>query len=1649
MQEYLRRLLEDKARLKKWKKIMIALSCIVVVCTVYALSLPAQTLACDKEEHTHMAECYDENNQLICEKEEHTHTDDCNKQEEVNEANEQEEAVKDEPETQNDDEQVSQVSEEETTTTTETTTEPFDLNNSEGKIESIVITDDKNNSSIPGDTLSPNSKYLKITVHFMDINASVLKDEYGSSFSYTLPEFFRMTGNTNTTIKDSSGIDIATIRVEDRKVVITYTEKFINSGTNTTFKGYFFVEGEVDLSQLNKNDGKTSLKTPNGEITLDYGQDYLEKFGDVKVTKQRPKPDSNSDYIQYTITVTAGQDGCKNVYVVDKFTNNSQLVSYMGDISNTPQELTLQELATSLDGPKPYEKRTKSNVAGKIYLTDMQTSDNEIPKQVTDSSSINQPGSLVWSISELNPNESRTLTYFVKLSDDKNLNKQSITNEASAYTKKENGTTYSKGKDDETFTPNITYSMPKSIVENKKDSEGNYIVKYKLEFTLDSSSNYPLKNFMFYDYLNYYDIHTDEKMLPYISYERDSVELHQIVDDKDTVVNPSKYTVEWEMDETKYKENWTDNDGNPKRFRIRGTDSNPFTVYPGDSYYVTYKLKVKPEVYAAMQSNKVTIKNRYITNADNAKNNGDVLDKWYQELKLEDYTWVQKTKEATVTSQDETINMSGSDIYVKKNDGYEKDSSVSSFNVPAGSYQYTVNVNKTMNQFDVTEATLKDELSSDVMHYVGYVKITPYKYDATSNEYVDQKPKWVKIENETSFELKLSKIGWTNNNNGYRFEYYAQTKDLSEVGNVEVKNTFSLSGVEKGDQTFKFIDVGSSQTVQVKGHYSLSVNKSAWYYEKPQENATSYTNGKLYWVIEVNGTAIREGTQIQDAISKDSKLTDSFLHSDSIAGIYQGKPGKNINSYASFEEFKNSNKGLVDKSKSFDQKFDKSKNFTGTDDYSELTLKAKETISLNNDEKLYIVIMTEPQSLPSAYRAEFTYRNVALMKDISDLSFKECNSANQILYGGPNILKELGQTFTYDGKTVTTLQVGADKTYSNAADPSKICKGLLDITNSKGAFVSWAFKVNLAGELKGNYRVLEDIPDGMELSYIRVKWHADEAGNVKSQTIDGLGDEWKQNSNESTNDNGNLEKTIYYYNKNKNQALIQLGEFEAGRVGDKYAVDVQVVCRVTDDEVLLGGEEKSFTNKVTLLRPDGQTIIDTASNEATMSKRDNLSKSNNFDKEHAEDNTSQTINYTITANALGQTLPLNDGNKLTLVDKLDENLELDPTTIKAMEENGKEVSIDKSYDSKTNTLEISIPNGKKVLITYSVTVKAAPGTPVDLSNKVFWKSYSENGGENDVIKGFKYRLAAGGSTEGEENPQLTITKMDENKLEPIKDVKFDVYECELNGEAIKRVSSKGSISGKTDANGIYKVDSSFITHSNRIYEVKETETPDGYVENKDSYYIIYVEKVNGVNPPDVQLCINYFNNQDKVRYKIVDSPQKFNLVVYNTQKGITVKKQFTNNAAETEHNPVSGTYRFGLYENENGKGKPLEIISIHYDPKDKNVKSAKFKNPIDLTKDYYVFEIGQNNQPIKASDDEATINSMQYKVVYESNSKATNIANAAKVGDTVTVTNKSRTKILPSTGGTGNLIYRMSGIALVVVGLISLSNIDKKREKRK
>lgn len=1494
--------------------------------------------------------------------------------------------------------------------------------NDHNNIKSVKISTDKNSEGIENCTITPNTNYLKIKVEFKDIHADTLENQYNCSFRYNLPEFFRSTSTTERPIIDKNNKQIGTIHVENGQAIVTYTKEFLeNLGDNATLSGSFFVEGEVDLTHLDKDNGSIQATFPNGSIKLEYGPHYLEKYSEVKVEKSYTK-DPKSDYIKYTLTVTAGPDGSQNVFVVDKFTTNKNLVTYAGDISHTPTTL-----GTTEDGQKPYE--TTTDTPGKIYLTNQPTSDNEVPEPVTDNTKINQPGSIVWSMEELKPNETRTLTYYVLLTDKQNVRNQSITNKASVLNKKDNET-YLKGSSEKTFTPSINYGMTKNIISTNKDQDGNYIVQYRLNFTLNTNSNYPLKNYAFFDYLNYSGyagkFANDNKMLLYISYMKDSIELHQIKESTDTTIDSSLYKVQWETDGTNYKDTY---DGNPKRFKLSGAENNPITIYPGDSYYVTYKLKIKPEVYATMQPGQVTIKNIYANNADNAKKVEGMLDRTTtkNQLVLNDYTWIQKIKDSNLTSNEQTIQMN-SDVYVKKNNGYEKDSSVNSFVVPQGSYKYTVNLNKSQNQFDITHATLKDALSSDIMHYVGYVKITAYEYDESSNTYKDKESKWLKIDKQKSFELKLSELGWSNSY-GYRFEYYAQTKDLSEIGQIKVTNTFTLNGdVVKGDQTFKFNNKTASQTTQVNGFYNLNVNKSAWYYEKPVENATTWENGAFYWVIEVNGSAIREGTQIRDAVVKENNITDSYLHSDSVVGIYQGKLTKQAGVCKNYQEFLDSNKGLKDKSDLFDHEYTNSKNFSGNNK-SELTLTAKQTFKLENQENIYIIVKTEPSKIPSANRATFNYKNEVLLKDTTDTSFNKQNDATQSLHGGGDLLKEFNCTFSYDGKQATILKAGTDK------NTSRIATSILNQTTGNGLYASWVFKVNYAGDLKGDYRVLEDIPEGMELGYIRVKWHGNQAGSVVSKTMNDLDSDWKQYSNTAINDNRQNQSTTYYYNKKTNKALIKLGEFENKHTRDDCSIDVQVVCRVTDSKVLLGGESKTFANKVTLQDENGEEHLATASSTAALQK-------NSLDKSHPDTFKGQTIKYTITANTLAQKLPSNDGNKLTLVDELGDTLELDITSIEAKDDAGETVDIEKAFNPKTNTLEISIPNEKKIIITYTVTVNIPPDTTSTVSNKVYWKSYDSDGGKNDVIPDFKYNLNAGGSTTSTENPELSIKKIDQDNANPISGVTFDIYECELKGDTIQRTQK--TTSGQTE-NGVLTVKQPFVTSYNTIYEVKEKDTPEGYTKDDSSYYIICVDKENSDDYTDyVKQCIAYFKKQSNMKYKVAYSTTDFNLTIYNSQKGIVVKKAFISNAAGTSHKPVSGTYTFGLYENSEGTGSPLQEKTITYSTGETEEKTTKFIN-LNSKNTYYVFELDDEGRPITNTSQEVTVNKLPYVVDYKVNKESTS---KADVGDQVIVTNSLRTKKLPSAGSRLTLIYRQLGLAMVGVSFIVLLIIYKTRDKK-
>lgn len=417
-------------------------------------------------------------------------------------------------------------------------------------------------------------------------------------------------------------------------------------------------------------------------------------------------------------------------------------------------------------------------------------------------------------------------------------------------------------------------------------------------------------------------------------------------------------------------------------------------------------------------------------------------------------------------------------------------------------------------------------------------------------------------------------MGWTDKNYAYRFTYYAKPDNLDTFTETKVKNKFTLEGVvKKGNGTFKFNqeDVSRETTLTIKGNLNLNANKQSWYYKEPNTDSNTWTNGELYWVVDIGGTQINKDMVFRDLIKTGDGITNSILREGSLVGIYKGTlpEGKKISDYKDIEDLKNKS-GLTP----INDKFISQLNGT-----NELLLTAKDDIQLGN-EKVYMIIKSEPSELPSPTnnRDTKTYKNSIYIKE--DGEYVSEIPAEKTLYTSPKVLKELGQVFKYDG-IVTTLKIGADKKDNGDADPSKIDTKLLD--NSKGIFISWAFKVNYDGQLSGDYDVIDDIPDGMEFSYMRVKWHGDDASQVTSKTIENFDSStWEQEYNDSKNDNKNSEHTIYYVSKDKKRTMIRLGDFKPMSTRDNNSVDVQVVCRITDPQVLLGAQSNDFTNKVTL-----------------------------------------------------------------------------------------------------------------------------------------------------------------------------------------------------------------------------------------------------------------------------------------------------------------------------------------------------------------------------------------------------------------------------------------------------------------------------------
>lgn len=1673
--DYIRRLLKDKTRLKRWRKMILCLSCVVVFCTVYALILPAITLerktVCGQEEHSHTEECYSSDGQLTCGKTEHTHTESCyaddktsedqsgedpqqtpeqnqtegqeqnsgQSQEQNQDKNQDQSQSQDQIQT-SDDGNVAQNGEngdtagttadettgndeesvvagstsapaaegEDGTGSTTTATKGFDLSENENQknLNGVTLQYYDENSKkwrdIPESGMQPipGNARIRLQVQYKDVPIDSLIQSYDCTLTYPFPTQLRdaVTGN----VLDAGKNVVGDITVQDGKIVVAFKQSYLKelnkSPGTSSITGDFYVEGKINLSQLDEA-GKMELTTADKKYQLDFGSDALAKYAEIEVDKKcitdKVVTINDEDYLEYTITVTTKEDKCPNVSVVDKFISNSNCVDCYVGITETKKALESSE-----KGQNPVETKAADKTPGNIYLGN--TADNTKPGVLSGTKIETPPGSMVWEIGDMEPHETRTLTYYVKLKKNVPLNNKEIKNNAQIFCKEQ-----PRDSKEASFTPTLNYDTwnMKALGESGvvRNNDGTYTISYKLNFDLyESGSNYPLRNFEFLDYLNHASNPTDSTVRQYVCYNND-VKLYKVEADDNKQVSDSAYQVNWSTDGSTYDE--IGNVNNPTSFKVSGTTGNPLTINPGEHYYVTYSVKVKPEAMAAMKQNSVDIKNRMIVSASNAdKSKGSGFEAYNHTETIGGYKWDEKTV-GPATSADQTFT-TNDDIYNLTEGGIQKDTSESkSFEVPAGSYPYTVDVNQTKGDWDATKVTMKDTLKSDKMQYVGYAKVEAYEYNSTTDKYETlAETKWVKIDGLNSFELSPSQLGWNNKRYAYKFTYYAKPVNQNTFSSAKVQNSFEISGnVGNGTSTIDISTITSQKEITISGNFSMNVRKTSWYYEKPKINAETWKNGKLYWVIEVDGTAILKDTSFRDWISKDSGLQDSYLHEDSLVGIYKGKlsDGKEITDYNSVEELTTKEKlEPVTTTWFSEKKLTNEKNFPGDGNYSELTVTAKKTHQLEGN-KLYFIVRTEPQSLPINDRDTYKYKNHVSTQDKGE-ALVEQGSAEKELYKAPNILKELGQTFTYDKETkkITQILEGADK-----KDTGKIITDQLDQTTGSGQYASWAIKLNYAGEMSGKYRVLETIPAGMELSYIRIKWIA--SGTITSKQISDL-DGWTKKMVTAATDSSSSLITTYYY-VSGNQALIELGDFVAGKQRDQNAVDVQVVCRVTDPDVLLKGDAKEFVNRVELQTEKGETI-DVATSPATITPK-------KLEKTCVKAN--QNITFTIKANQLGETLPtVDDSKKVKLMDQLSDTLVLNPETIEVVNSNDETEKVDfKASLKDDNTLEIEIPYNIPVTITYTATVNAPPDEKVSFSNVAYWERYMPADGTKVEEKDYTY--SAGGTVSGATNMKLIISKVDQNNTSvSLSGATFQVVNCvrDANGD-IKEVEddNRKEWTGTTEADGKVTfgegVGNDHLMEFNTIYKVTETGAPDKYVVNSEPIYIMVPKKegTSSAYSPYVQECID-----DKRIRKLYDAI--YNLTVTNHKGEITVQKKFKNPGGH-DSNPVSGTYQFGLYENKEGTGSPLQTIFITYDASETTTKSNKFEN-LELTKTYYVFELDKDGHPITDSSKVAVVNGMEYFTSYTI-TKADGTAiesNSATNGGKVTVTNQSRVNKLPSTG---------------------------------
>lgn len=1005
MNEIVNRYLDDFQRKRKKRNkllsILLVLMVVVAISTTYALKKPAETItndtlckmeehihsdacgSCSKIQHKHFKQCYSDdkcpqellnvfgivdvhhdqvvdNAQVIVEEQDTSNQQLDNEEEIITNQEVNEFTISEE-------ESVEMVVEQQALSKQTATTSSSSLNDYPYEYLTLHYNTGSGNVLIENGTIVPANAVIilqsKILLSVADVQ------NCGGVLYYTIPQQLKNNSILEQVTQNGTVIANATL-VESNKVQITFTQDWLESNTN--------LSGAVDLTFVCNSKLDTEYKDTNNQIqipvidktyNIQLSDEWQNEACEIELVKSLPTPieTEDGDFLEYTLTVTIPDDsvGSQDVQIVDRFQTNIDWVQEYIGVSITPTDLTASDPSIA-----PVETKQEGKQAGQVYVANLNY-DNAVPEPQTSSLTANKIPQLVWSIGEMQPGETRTLTYRCRVNPKYNYvtndNKKTTTNKASAFAGpylKDEGS--SKYQYDMAFIP----GEHRKLMEYEVLDDGNVLITYTLQFGTSSANDFTLNNVHLWD--NLY-ANTPVAYKPYISYVDGSMHLYEEVSDGGEYVEVDFSTL-----------NPNDPTTNPVMF-----ENGSFSIYMGDfkpgmTKRFTYQILVDKGVFT-VSSNDIKVQNRFESYSDDTSGGPNLkIDGCNSNpLTLDKKVWSRKVGDANAIEDAITINIDTNDqVY---DTSYQLlNNKPTSFEIPDGSYKYQVVVNEDAN-FDMSHSTFKDEIS-DVFEYVGYVKVTAIEKPDTSYDFSGKNDqqiiefllanandenslvKWYEIDGTSTFTFEPSELG-LNGLYSYVLTYYAKPKNINEIQQENIVNKFYLTGVVGDGYYFPEGGIYVDQSFTVVGGNNYEIVKDSWYYDPPNDGNKLYTNGEMYWYFEMSGP-LYSGIQIHDySHTVDDGAMMTFRNPDPIAAVYIGKlaDGTKVSDYFNLDDLttKSSLTKVDNPLDYFDYQLD--------GNYRGITLTLKQDVILDEDESLYVVLRNEPNSSLD-WNAHISYR---------------------------------------------------------------------------------------------------------------------------------------------------------------------------------------------------------------------------------------------------------------------------------------------------------------------------------------------------------------------------------------------------------------------------------------------------------------------------------------------------------------------------------------------------------------------------------------------------------------------------------------------------------------------------------------------------